>query len=100
MLHRRFPTDRLVVIETDGAAPDRVGVRQQLTYTLTVTNNGPSTATGVVVTDTLPAEVSCVSTVSSQSSCSGPSGVTCELRTISNGATATVTIVTIVVSGN
>lgn len=37
------------------AAPDPVNAGGPLTYTVTVKNNGPSTATGIVVTDTLPA---------------------------------------------
>jgi uncharacterized repeat protein (TIGR01451 family) len=53
----------LALIKTD--SPDPVITGNDLTYTLTVTNNGPDTATSVTVTDTLPAEttfVSCSST--------------------------------------
>jgi uncharacterized repeat protein (TIGR01451 family) len=81
----------LVMVKT--ASPDPAQVGQQLTYTLTITNNGPSTATNVIVTDTLSADVTHVSTTPSQGSCSLPTGVTCELGDINNGASATVTIV-------
>ncbi|MBA2592590.1 MAG: DUF11 domain-containing protein, partial [Gammaproteobacteria bacterium] len=40
-----------------------------MTYTVPVTNNGPSNATGVTMTDTLPAGVSFVSATPSQGSC-------------------------------
>src|SRR5690242_19766641 len=36
------------------SAPTSVSVGQSLTYTINVTNNGPSDASGVVLTDTLP----------------------------------------------
>ncbi len=38
-------------------APDPVLAGQPLTYTLTITNGGPITATSILVTDTLPASV-------------------------------------------
>jgi uncharacterized repeat protein (TIGR01451 family) len=81
----------LSIAKTD--FPDPVAVGTNLTYTITVTNNGPSTATGVTVTDTLPAGVSYVSATPSQGSCSGTSTVTCNLGNLANGASATVTIV-------
>lgn len=81
----------LQIVKT--AAPDPVSSGENLTYTLSVTNNGPDAATDVVVTDSLLPGVTWVSTTPSQGSCSAPSGVTCELGTIGNGNSATVTIV-------
>ena len=76
-----------------GGSPDPVLLGSDLTYTLTVTNKGPSTGTGVSLIDTLPAGVSFVSSVPSQGNCSGTSTVTCGLGTLSSGDSATVTIV-------
>ena len=77
------------------ANPTSAGVGQNLTYTLLVTNTGTGEATGVVVKDTLPSDVSFVSANASQGTgCSHSSGeVTCNLGTIASGGTATITIV-------
>jgi len=68
-----------------------------LTYTITVDNNGPDTATGVTVTDTLPAEVSFLSATSSAGQCDAMpdmSGIlACGLGDLANGSNATVTLV-------
>ncbi len=62
-------------------------------YTLSVTNNGPTNATGVIATDTLPAGLSYVSAVSSQGGCSQAAGVvTCNIGALAAGAGAVVTI--------
>jgi uncharacterized repeat protein (TIGR01451 family) len=80
------------VIKTD--APDPVSVGSNLTYTITVTNNGPDTGTGVTLTDTLPSNVTYVSATSTQGTCTrSGSTVTCSIGTLANGASATVTIV-------
>jgi uncharacterized repeat protein (TIGR01451 family) len=74
-------------------SPNPVIVGNNLTYTLTATNKGPSDVTGATVTDTLPAGVAFVSSTASQGSCSGTSSVTCNLASLASGANGTVTIV-------
>jgi uncharacterized repeat protein (TIGR01451 family) len=74
-------------------SPDPVTVGNNLTYTITVTNNGPDTATGVTLIDTLPSSVTYVSATSTQGSCTKTGNtVTCNIGTLSNGSSATVTI--------
>jgi large repetitive protein len=64
-----------------------------VTYTLTAHNNGPSTATGVVIDDDLPTDK--VDFVSAGPNCTYSSGhVHCTVGTLAPGADATVTIVT------
>ena len=76
------------------AAPNPVGVLSNLTYTVQVLNPGPSSATGVIVTNLLPAGVSFVSASASQGTCSTNGlQVICNLGTLTNGVTATATIV-------
>ena len=90
----------LQVTKTD--APDPVPVGESLVYSFVVTNNGPSSAKAVELTDTLPANVTFESATASQGSCSEASGVvTCDLGTISNGAsvTASITVTTTAAAG-
>lgn len=61
------------------AAPEGVVAGGLLTYTLTVSNDGPQRASGVVVTDPLPGGALLVSAVSSQGTCAGTDTVVCEI---------------------
>jgi len=74
-------------------APDPVAVGGTLTYTATITNNGPDAASGVAFTDTLPA-VTFVSVSATQGSCAQSLGVvSCSIGALANAASATVTMV-------
>jgi uncharacterized repeat protein (TIGR01451 family) len=63
-----------------------------ISYLITVKNNGPSSSTGAVLTTNLPSGLIFVSAVSSQGSCSGTSAITCNLGSIASGSSATVTL--------
>ncbi len=77
--------------------PDPVVAGAQITYTFIVANNGPDTATGVVLTDTLAAGVDFVSTTPAQGSCSEAGGmVTCNLGSLAS--TGTITVATTVLT--
>ncbi len=76
------------------APPNRMANRAPMTSTLRVTNDGPAVATGVVLTDALPAGAVVTSAAASQGSCStNAATVTCNLESLPAGHTATVTIV-------
>jgi uncharacterized repeat protein (TIGR01451 family) len=82
------------VTKTDSPDPAHVG--QNLTYTITVANGGPATATGVAVNDALPKNAGFGSATSSQGTCTlKPQKrlVTCALGSLAGGASARVTIV-------
>jgi len=74
-------------------SPDPVLADALLTYKVVVTNFGTDTATNVALTDTLPANVSLISAVATQGSCTPGSGIiNCNLGTLNNRQGASVII--------
>ena len=69
--------------------PDPVLAGEQITYTLTVTNYGPSDAVQVQVVDSLPTQVTLLSSEASQGYCGGP---TCILGTMAASSTVWITM--------
>ena len=73
---------------TKSGSADPVIAGEDLTYTLVVTNDGPSDATGVVVTDPIPAGTSFVSADNGGTEAAGT--VTWNLGALADGASTTV----------
>ena len=73
-------------------APDPVRVGANLVYTVTVTNQGPAAASAVTLKDTLPKNVSFVSAVPAQGSCSGGAALNCAIGNLNAGAATSVAI--------
>lgn len=65
---------------------------QSVTYTLGVFNAGPSAASAVTISDTLPAGVSITGLATSLGSCTGSSLVFCQIDSLLPGEGATVTV--------
>ena len=78
--------------------PDPVIAGNQLTWDITVTNNGPDAAPDVTVTDTLPSQLTYLTNnLNPPAGCSANLAVvTCSLGDLANGQTVTFEIVTLV----
>ncbi|MEP6740948.1 MAG: choice-of-anchor V domain-containing protein, partial [bacterium] len=75
------------------ASPNPGSVGSSLSYRVTVTNNGPATATNVSLTDALPAGVTLNSSSSPTGPCSGTGPVICAIGSLPANTSAVATIV-------
>jgi uncharacterized repeat protein (TIGR01451 family) len=74
-------------------SPDPVKVKSTLTYSATVRNNGPASASGVTLRLPIPGGTAFTSASASQGSCSNSNGtVTCNLGSLGANSSATVTV--------
>ena len=93
---RVSPTAFADLSVTKADSPDPVRVGNNLTYTVTVTNNGPATAQSVAVTDNLPASttfVSCSSTGGGICSSGSGNNRTVTFASLAPGESETITFV-------
>lgn len=72
--------------------PDPASLASELSYSIVVKNAGPQDASGVTMTDELPAGTELVRANSNQGTCGGTSTVTCLIGSVSKGATVNVSI--------
>lgn len=77
---------------TMAVSPSMIGKGDDATFTLTVTNDGPQSATNVVVTDDLPNEVTLAGVSTTQGSCTTADPVVCSIGTLAPGGSATIAI--------
>ncbi|MDT5026064.1 MAG: hypothetical protein QOE61_2490 [Micromonosporaceae bacterium] len=92
-----FPTADLRITKTDN--PDPVIAGEELFYTVTVTNDGPDTAFGTVVTDDLPDPVNYLSDSGTCAHDPATNTLTCDLGDIPSGQSRSFTIKTRVGGG-
>jgi uncharacterized repeat protein (TIGR01451 family) len=69
-----------------------------VTFTVTLTNNGPLDGTGIIVTDMVPAGLTYLSSVADQGTYNSTTGIW-NVGSVANGATATLTLKVTVNSG-
>ncbi len=73
--------------------PSSLTIGSNITYKITVLNNGPQSATNVTVSDILPAGVTYAYLTTTKGTCSEAGNtITCDMGSINNGASETITL--------
>jgi uncharacterized repeat protein (TIGR01451 family) len=86
------PLNDLAVTVKD--SPDPVLISSPLTYSITVTNYGPTEATGVLFSNAVPASVGVLSISATQGICTNDGGlIVCDIGTLPGGASSEITLV-------
>src|SRR5947207_2710407 len=83
-----------LAITKSGSPATQILGTGNITWTMVVTNNGPSTATGVKVSDPMPAGNTFVSASSTQGTCTGGAILNCDIGPMAAGAQVTITLIT------
>ena len=78
---------------TGNASPRSAPPGGSATFTVIVTNNGPSTATGVNVSMTAPTNATLQSVTPNVGQCAGTGPIACTLGNLNSGSNATITMV-------
>jgi uncharacterized repeat protein (TIGR01451 family) len=73
--------------------PDPAKIDSELTYTITVTNLGPGTASEITMTDKLPSRIELESVTADAGACFGTTTITCDLASLDAGGTWVIEIV-------
>ena len=88
-----FPTSGADLAVSVGASASQISVTQNLTYSVSLQNQGPEDATSVVVTDTLPAGMTLLSASMTGGTCGQANlVVTCNISKFVSGDAAALTI--------
>lgn len=90
------PTSNLSILKTSDKSTANVG--DTVTYTLTLTNNGPDSATGVTVTDLLHSGLNFISASTSTGTYATSTGLW-TVGNLANNASTTLSIITTIKSG-
>jgi uncharacterized repeat protein (TIGR01451 family) len=84
----------LSITKSGSPATQELNAGSQITWTMVVTNNGPSADTGVKISDPMPAGNTYVSSTTTQGTCTGGAILTCDIGPMAAGASVTITLVT------
>lgn len=92
VLLMRFLGDTADLKVSKSADGLEVSAGDRVDFSITVDNKGPGSVGGIVLTDALPAglDLEASSVTASQGSCDASAVLTCDLGTLANGGTATV----------